>query len=141
MKQALSFISRIRDTGNAFIVDQLKKCHIEGLVPSHGDILALLYQKKSLTMKEIAAHIHRTRPTVTVLVNKLERQGYVKRTASAEDNRYTYITLTEKAKHFYPVFTQISDRLNKLLYRGFSKEQSDQLEQLLQKMAENLAEQ
>ena len=72
MRNLLALVSKIHEKGNRFIIEELKKNGAEGLVPSHGDILVCLYQNDKMTMKEIADKINRTRPTVTVLVDKLE---------------------------------------------------------------------
>jgi DNA-binding MarR family transcriptional regulator len=87
MRHLLSLISKIHEKGNRFIIEELKKNGAEGLVPSHGDILVCLYSQDKMTMKDIADKIHRTRPTVTVLVDKLEKLGYLKREVSQKDNR------------------------------------------------------
>ena len=134
MRNMLTLISKIHEKGNRFIIEELKKNGAVGLVPSHGDILVCLYQNDKMTMKEIAEKIHRTRPTVTVLVDKLEKLGYLKREISQNDNRYTYITLTKKGQDFKPVFEKISEDLNNMLYKNLSEEESDILENLLQKI-------
>ena len=134
MKNLLSLISKIHDKGNRFITDELNKNGAVELVPSHGDILVCLYQNDKMTMKDIADKIHRTRPTVTVLVDKLEKLGYLKREISKEDNRYTYIVLTKKGQDFKPIFEKISEDLNNMLYKNLSEEESDILENLLQKI-------
>ncbi len=134
MKQALSLISKIHEKGDKFIVEQLNANGIKELVPSHGDILAVLYQHKKLTMKEIAQKINRTKPTVTVLVNKLEKLGFVKREKSSEDSRLTYILTTQKGDEFKPVFEKISKDLNKMLYKNLSEQEANLLDSLLKKM-------
>ena len=134
MRNMLTLISKIHEKGNRFIIEELKKNGAVGLVPSHGDILVCLYQNDKMTMKEIAEKIHRTRPTVTVLVDKLEKLGYLKREISQNDNRYTYITLTKKGQNFKPVFEKISEDLNNMLYKNLSENESDILENLLQKI-------
>ena len=96
LKEALSYISKIHEKGNRFVIEQLNKNGIKELVPSHGDILAVLYKDGKSTMKEIADKIHRTKPNVTVLVNKLERLGYVKREDPKTDSRYTLVILAAK---------------------------------------------
>ena len=73
MRNMLALISKIHEKGNRFIIEELKKNGADGLVPSHGDILVCLYHNDKITMKDIADKIHRTRPTVTVLVDKLEQ--------------------------------------------------------------------
>lgn len=134
MKRALSLISKIHEKGNSFITSELKKNGAKELSPSHGDILVCLYAKDKMTMKDIADTIHRTRPTVTVLTDKLEKLGYVEREVSKQDNRYTYIKLTQKGKKFKPVFECISKELNKMLYKNLTDKESDILEELLTKM-------
>ncbi len=134
MKNLLSLISKIREYGNRFIIEELKRNGGEGLVPSHGDILVCLYEQNKMTMKDISDKIRRTRPTVTVLVNKLEKLGYVKREVSKEDNRYTYIVLTKKGLDFKPLFEKISDDLNDMLYKNLSDSEAVTLEKLLEKI-------
>ena len=137
MKQGLSLISKIYEKGNRFIIEELEKNGAKGLVPSHGDILACLYQYNKMTMKDIADKIHRTRPTVTVLAAKLEKLGYIKREVSDSDNRYTYISLTKKGNDFKPVFEKISNDLNNMLYKNLSDKEVEILENLLLKMINN----
>ncbi len=134
MKNLLSLISKIHEKGNRFIIEELKRNGIKGLVPSHGDILACLYEQNKMTMKDISDKIRRTRPTVTVLVDKLEKLSYVKRENSKNDNRYTYIVLTDKGLDFKPVFEKISNGLNDMLNKNLSCGEADTLEKLLEKI-------
>ncbi|HTG68555.1 MAG TPA: MarR family transcriptional regulator [Candidatus Udaeobacter sp.] len=124
-------IGKIKDAVHNRIVSDLGKHGIEGIVPSHGDILVFLYQKDELSIKELAEKIHRTQPTVTVLVNKLEKLGYVERIKSEEDGRITSIKLTEKGIQLEPVFRDVSGSLNDVIYGGLSSAQREQLEWLL----------
>jgi DNA-binding MarR family transcriptional regulator len=140
MKKCLSLISKINEHGNKFILQKLKSNKINGLVPSHGDILVCLYNTDKITMKDIAEKINRTRPTVSVLVDKLEKLGYVKREISSKDNRYTYISLTQKGKDFKPLFIEISNELNKKLCKNLSDEDTKILEKLLEKINKNMIE-
>ena len=134
MREMLSLVSKIHEKGNRFIVEELKKNGAKGLVPSHGDILVCLYNQDKMTMKDIADKIHKTRPTVTVLVDKLEKLGYLKREVSSEDSRYTYICLTKQGLDFKPIFEQISNDLTDMLYKNLSDSEADILEELLRKV-------
>jgi DNA-binding MarR family transcriptional regulator len=134
MRNLLALVSKIHEKGNRFIIEQLKKNGADGLVPSHGDILVCLYEQDKMTMKDIADKIHRTRPTVTVLVDKLEKLGYIKREISQEDSRYTYIVLTKKGQDLKPIFEKISEDLNNLLYKNLTEQESNILDNLLQKI-------
>lgn len=134
MKQTLSLISKIHEKGNKFIIQELNSIGVTNLAPSHGDILAMLYQYNKLTMKDIAEKIHRTKPTVTILVNKLEKLGFVKREKSSEDSRITYIMLTSKSEDFKPIFEKISKDLNKMLFKNLTNNEVQLLDELLEKM-------
>ncbi len=134
MKKMLSLVSKIHEKGNRFIIEELKNNGAEGLVPSHGDILVCLYKNGKMTMKDIANSIHRTKPTVTVLVDKLEKLGYLKREVSEEDSRFTNIVLTQKGEDFKVIFEKISKVLNKMLYKNLSPEESELIEKLLIKV-------
>lgn len=136
MKEMLSLVSKIHEKGNRFIIEELKNHSTEGLAPSHGDILVCLYKNNKMTMKDIANCIHRTKPTVTVLIDKLEKLGYLKREASNEDSRCTYIVLTQKGEDFQSTFEKISKDLNEMLYKNLSPEESELIEKLLRKVLE-----
>lgn len=133
-----SLISHIRDAINKIIIVELDKRGIQGIVPSHGDILVYLYKHHNATMKELAEHIHRTKPTVTILVNKLVDYGYVIKVKDTIDKRITYIKLTPKGIELQPIFNEISFQLREILYGSFSEEEGMQLEYFLQSLLKKL---
>ncbi|MFC9711598.1 MarR family winged helix-turn-helix transcriptional regulator [Paenibacillus sp. NPDC056933] len=135
---AIALIARIRDHINKRIVQQLEQQDVTGIVPSHGDILMFLYREDALSIKLLAERVHRTQPTVTVLVNKLEKLGYVERSKSAEDSRVTMIRLTEQGRQLEPVFQQVSQQINGMVYGHLTDDQADQLESLLTSIVSKL---
>lgn len=137
MNYSLALISRIHENTNKFIIKSLNDNGINELVPSHGDILAYLFLKQKCTMNELAKNIHRTKPTTTVLVDKLEKFGFLKREKSVEDNRVTYLSLTKKGQDLKPIFEKISKDLIRQLYKNFTKEEINQTTDSLNKMFEN----
>ena len=70
---AIMLVGRINALSNRWLTDELSAAGLAGMVPSHGDVLALLFAKGDATMHELAAFAHRTKPTTTVLVDKLGR--------------------------------------------------------------------
>ena len=140
MKQrnTIFLISKIRGNANKFILADLAQHGITNLAPSHGDILACLYQKERVTMKEIADAIHRTKPTVTVLVNKLAELGLVRKAQAAEDSRVIYAELTCKGKELQKIFEKISEDLMQQVFRDMTQEEIKKLESSLQKILANL---
>lgn len=133
-------MARALDRANQFLIHELEQNGVQGIVPSHGDILVILLREKQCNMQELANRINRTKPTVTILVQKLVDFGYVTKTKSQEDNRVTFVTLTPKGEALEPVFREISSHLNKRVYGGFSSEESAQLEAMLTTIYERFGE-
>ena len=76
-------------------------------------------------MKDLASTIHRDKSTITALVNKLIKLGYIKKEQDEKDVRVTLISLTQKGREFKKDFDEISKEVIKKLYLGFdSKEKS-----------------
>jgi DNA-binding MarR family transcriptional regulator len=133
---AASMISKIRESVNKMIVIELENNGIEDIASSHGDILSFLYNSDGSSVRKITEKINRTQPTVTVLVDKLELLGYVKRCKSEEDRRVTIVRLTDKGKQLEPIFRKISSQLNEIIYGSLTNDQKEQLEFLLKHILE-----
>jgi len=106
---------------------------LSALAPSHGDVLALLFRKGEATMGELAAFARRSKPTVTVLVDKLESLGFVERGRSAGDARAVPVRLAPAGEALRPAFRAVSRRLCARLSRGLDRDEAATLERLLEK--------
>lgn len=73
-QRLIALSSRLAEKANQFIIAEFKKQELFDIAPSHGDILSLLFDGNAHEMSEIAKKIHRTKPTVTVLVEKLRKK-------------------------------------------------------------------
>lgn len=134
---SIQIIGRIREQANGFIMDEMKKVGCDGIVPSHGDILVSLFKHKELTKTEISNLIHRERSTVTTLVNKLIKLGFVKSRKNPEDSRYSIVYLTQKGKELKPSFYNISERMYGMEYKGVSDEEKEIFIDILNRILKN----
>ncbi|MBN2038915.1 MAG: MarR family transcriptional regulator [Spirochaetes bacterium] len=137
MHSTLNQIGFIREEAHKYIIEELHKKGIKGIVPSHGSILMALFSYKQMTLKNIAKHIKRKQPTVTVLIEKLVKNGYVIKKKDPEDTRSTIVELTEKGKKFHSVFIEISNQLNDKMHKGMTQDEINALNTVLKKMADN----
>lgn len=134
----ISKISQIRREIFDYIEAELSKRGIDGLVVSHGNILDILYDNNGrLTMKEISEGIHRSKSTVTQLVDKLLKSGYVTKEIDPEDKRFSYIVLTDKGLGIKNDFREISHEVIKKFYKEFTDEEIDTLLFLLDRVISN----
>ncbi|AGF55151.1 MULTISPECIES: MarR family winged helix-turn-helix transcriptional regulator [Clostridium] len=136
-RDIISLIAVVREKANRFIVQEMSTKEMEGLAPSHGDILSALFEYSSLTMKDLAKKINKDKSTVTALVNKLLNLGYIERTRDIADSRIVYITLTEKGENLKGDFKEISDKLIERVYKDISKSEQEVLINILTKIYNN----
>ena len=134
----ISLISRVRDKANRLIVSELRVRNMPGLAPSHGDILILLFQSETVSMREIAKQIGRDKSTVTALIKKLINIGYVEKREDPNDSRVTLIKLTKEGLGLKQNFGEISETLLKKIYRNFSKTEKEMTIYGLEKIDGNL---
>lgn len=140
-KYIVHFISSTRKKMIKFIEDELKEHGIEDLVPTHGSVLTALYESElgKLTMKEISKKIGKDKSTVTPLVNKMIKAGYIQKGQCKTDKRISYISLTQKGKDMEAKYDEISKRVNLTAYDGFSDEEKEVFLKLLKKMNTNFS--
>lgn len=119
----ISIIGRIREAANSIIVDELSKKGHKGLAPSHGDILATLIMKGEMTKTEIAEEIRRERSTVTTLIGKLEKLGYIYSKSNEVDGRSKIVCLTDKGLAMKNDMFEISNQIYNIQYQGMSEEE------------------
>ena len=131
-------IGSLRERYARFLEGELVAHGIEGLVPSHGSILSVLYRsEEGLPMGDIAKRIGRTKSTVTQLVDRLVALGFVEKTPSARDGREVFVVLTDKGRGIKADFDEISARLLETAYLGFSEEEKEDLVGYLTRMRDN----
>jgi len=134
----ISIIGNIHNNANKLIIEELKKHDLEGLAPSHGDILIVLYQnEEGVPMNKITSSINKDKSTVTALINKLLKMELIEKTKCKEDSRSTIIKLSAKGLKTKPIVEEISHKLLDKTYKGFSKEEKELVCSLLTKIKDN----
>ena len=137
-KYIVYFISKTKKKMLNFIEKKLKEKGLNDLVPSYGNILTALYDNDGkLTMKEIGELIGKDKSTVTALVNKLSKLGYVKKEKCKKDKRVIYVKTTEKSIEIEEKSNDISKEVYLKAYKDFSVEEKEVLLKLLKKLNNN----
>lgn len=136
-KDIISLISKIREKVNKFIIAEMSRNGIEGIATSHGDIIYSLFNAQKLTMAEIAGKIGKDKSTVTALVDKLIKLGYVIKERDLEDTRVVFVALTSKGHELKPMFDAISEEVISNFYLGISESEKEELFRLLMKIYNN----
>ena len=134
-------IARIRESANALIEVELRKRSIKGIVPAHGPVLMFLFQqKKPVPIKAVVEKARRVKSTVTVMINTLERYGYLRKLPSENDNRVTLVELTPKGRKLRKDFEKISKILLDKLYGDMNIKDRQQLVSRLDVIETNIGQ-
>ncbi|QKF80736.1 MarR family winged helix-turn-helix transcriptional regulator [Halarcobacter ebronensis] len=136
-RKIVSLSSKLSDKANKFIISELKQNGLSDIAPSHGDILAILFDGKAYEMGEIAKKIYKTNATVSVLVEKLVKAGYIDKIKCDEDARISRVSLTSKGFDLKEIVDLISVKLNNKVCKGLSESEAMLLEILLEKSIES----
>ncbi|WP_246187891.1 MarR family winged helix-turn-helix transcriptional regulator [Paenibacillus tengchongensis] len=110
---------------------------LEGIGTSHGDIIYALLRAPRLTMAEISQRIHKDKSTVTALVDKLVRLGYVVKERDQVDARVVYVALTSKGRELEALFEAVSQNMLNVFYRNVSEQEQQDLLRILEKIHRN----
>lgn len=134
----LYVVSSLRKEAYSFIESELENNGVKGLSYTHGAILFALYDSAGvMRLSDIARIINRKKPTVTVLVDKLEQMKLVKKEKSSSDSRVTMVSITEKGKNLNSLFDTIGRRLKSRAFRGIPVTSQKFLAELLLQMENN----
>lgn len=132
-----SSIARLYHKNRCFMDEQLRKRGITELGFSHIRMIIILHVFKVLSMKEVTEKISKDKSTVTILVNKLEKKGYLRKKVCEEDRRVTYLELEEKAKEILNIIFEVSDIFQSRVEKILDEEERKMFIKIMSKLIEN----
>ena len=107
------------------------------LTPPQFQTLRLLWVRDGQPFKDLAEANGCTRPTMTGIVDTLEKNGLVKRQPNLDDRRSLLVTLTEKGEQLEGSMPDL-DRIYASCCTGLNVEEYEQLGLLLEKLDRTL---
>jgi len=131
-------ISKIHQSSDRVCTKLLKEARVKEINPAQGRILAALWHKDNISITELARETMLHKSTLTKMLDNLEKSGHIKRIQSTNDRRVTFIRLTEKDKHIKEKYNAISEQLEEICYAGFTEGERNQLDELLNRVLDNL---
>lgn len=108
------------------------------LTSSQFRILLILYKSPACSIRQvdIETAFSMTNPTVTGLIQNLEKSNLVKRVPNPEDKRSKLLMLTEYAESKREEYISLANELERKMTEGLSESEAEQLAALLTKVVE-----
>lgn len=117
-----------------------KKFNAQGfnLTIEQWSVLYHLWKEDGQSQQELCNATFRDKPSITRLVDNLEKLSLVKRVADAQDRRINKVYLTTSAKGLKDTSMQLAEETLNEALNGVPAEHIDLCKQVLQKVYDNL---
>lgn len=131
-----------------FLLAQVCRLHYiraQGLLDTLGiyrgqpPVLHILHEQEGLTQSELAARLDLAPATVTKMLQRLEKAGFVQRQTDAEDQRVSRVYLTDAGRAIQADVTAALGQLAQETFNDFTLEERVVLRRLMLQMRENLS--
>ena len=138
-RQAGFLMAKIRQVAGRIFERMLKNYDIE-INSAQGRIMFALWQQDNISINELAKKTQLKKSTLTSMLDRLERMGYIRRERSKKDRRTILIRRTKKDKNLEKKYVELSQEHTNFFYKGFSESQIDRFEKDLELILNNLTE-
>lgn len=101
-------------------------------------ILYHLWKEDGLSQQELCNRTFRDKPSITRLIDNLEKQQLVKRNASATDRRINLVCLTDNAKSLQAQTIDLANQTMNEALIGVNKDEIEVVKKVFQQVYDNL---
>jgi len=131
-------IAKIHQLSGRIFNRKLKNNKLDELNSAQGRIMFVLWNNNNLPIHELSKETQLSKSTLTSMLDRLEKAGYIKRTPSKKDRRKIIINLIKVDKEFEQNYINVSKEMLNLFYNDFSEEEIDSFESFLKRLLDNL---
>lgn len=126
----------LHEKAQIYLEQELATSGHEDIKSCHGDLFVVLFEHENLSLTELASLCGRSKSTVSVMVEHLQRKGYLIKEKDAQgDARTRKIALTSKGRNLQELFETISSNMQTKLEHALNHDEITLLENLLEKLS------
>jgi DNA-binding MarR family transcriptional regulator len=127
------FIFLISKVCQKLIINLQKAFSENGVEVTPIQVMLLFFLQKNdgSSLTQISQGLMLENPTVTGLIDRLEKLGYVKRSDHPNDRRVYLVNITEKGNKVANKALPIIKKLNEEIKKGYSKEEIENFKKVL----------
>lgn len=131
-------ITKIKQLGDRTFEKVLSKRNINAFNGPQGRILYVLWQEDGIPIKTLSENCGLAITSLTTMLERMEKQGLITRLQDPKDRRKTLLYLTETARLLKQDYDGVSDEMEQIYYRDFSREEIMEFEEYLDRVLKNL---
>ena len=133
-------VSKIKQLSDRIFERILARHGIDAFNGAQGRILYVLWQEDGVPIKTISEKCGLAITSLTTMLERMEKQGLIRRVQSDDDKRKTLLYLTEIAKSLRDEAEIVSRQMNDVFYKGFNSDEIEQFEAYHDRVRNNLEE-
>ncbi|AZB43037.1 MarR family transcriptional regulator [Bacillus sp. FJAT-42376] len=109
-----------------------------GVSQSRLELLLKLYETEEINQSTLQKKVNIDHAAVTRHLKQLEEKGVIIRRKNPEDNRFTYVRLTEEGREKIAAYKEEKQRFVSDVLQGFNAEERTLLLKMLARIQENV---
>jgi DNA-binding MarR family transcriptional regulator len=130
-----------------FLLAQVCKLHFArahvlleeiGLYRGQPPVLRMLWEQEGRTHSELAGKLNVQPATITKMIQRMERAGFVERRSDPSDERVSRVYLTETGRNIQADVQRIWRTLETEAFAGFNEQELEKLRQFFERIRANL---
>jgi MarR family transcriptional regulator, transcriptional regulator for hemolysin len=134
LKEAITYLSGFIEK---VLEETLDQSDFADLTPQQLQYLKVIVKLKNPTLTELANELDLTKPTVTVLADKLSEKGYIKRVHSDKDRRVMHLHIDKKGSKINALREIAHQKMAEKIRSGLSETETAILTELLKKIVKS----
>ena len=109
-----------------------------GLYRGQPHVLRALWDQEGLTHSELAHRLHRSPATITNMLKRMQKAGFVERRPDPADERVSRVYLTDAGREIQERVQRVWREIEAQSFAGFGDQERDQLQGHLVRVRDNL---
>ncbi len=133
-----NLVAKVHQLAGRIFARILKAHGIDELNPAQGRIIYELWKEDGINQAELVSRTRLDKSTLALMLDRLERQGQLRRETDPRDARRRIIRLTARNRAMHQAYERASTAMVSIFYRGMPDDEIEGFEATLRKVLRNL---
>ena len=111
-----------------------------GLNETYRPFIMILSRGDGINQLEFSKRLHFSAPSISLTLQKMEQEGFIKREQDEADKRNTIVSLTDKGKEYDNRFKSVLFKVEDEIFEGIPLSEREQANELLLKLIKKITE-
>lgn len=135
-KELLNLFTDMVRAHTAYMDRQLASLQLSN---GQGGVISVLGRNGPLTQNELARFRQVTPATISIMLDRMERDGLVTRDSVSGGGRANLVRLTEEGQRVFGILDTFMEGEPKVVFAGLNQAEKDQAGELFRKLTDNVA--